>query len=178
MPPRDPRSLRDKLEQNYNSLVNFYEKELTQKDRDLLEAEDRIRYLEAELSGCRIKLRNYVSDYQISDAKIQEDLRVIRDNISNWVETFPDIVNFQELFEKRISAEVLQNLMPGWAHSFPNGVDNVQMEIMTSRVFELIWNSLFRDSIVGEKTHQKLISHLQEGMSYLEPRKGLYSSSL
>ncbi|PKY02864.1 hypothetical protein P168DRAFT_306082 [Aspergillus campestris IBT 28561] len=173
--PGDPRSLRNELEQNYNSLVDCYETQLTRKDRGLQEAEDRIRYLEKELSGCRTKLQNYVSDYQISDAKVQEDLRILRDNISNWVENFPDIANFEEFFERHISEEVLHKLMPGWAHSFPNGPEDVQMELMTSRIFKVIWNCLFKGSIIGEKTHQELVCHIQEGMSYLNSRIDLES---
>ena len=125
--PGNSRSLRNELELNYNSLVKCYEDQLTQKDRYLQEAEDRIRYLEKELSGCRIKLQNYVSDYQISDAKIQGDFRILRDNISNWVENFPDIINFEELLKRKISEKVLHQLMPGWAQSFPRGPDDVQM---------------------------------------------------
>lgn len=176
--PGNSRSLRNELELSYNSLVKCYEDQLTQKDRYLQEAEDRIRYLEKELSGCRIKLRNYVSDHQISDAKVQEDFKILRDNISNWVENFPDITNFEELLKRNISEKVLHQLMPGWAHSFPNGPDDVQMEIMTSRIFKSTWDFLFRDSMIGEQTHQELIPHIQEGMSYLNPPIGLYSSPL
>lgn len=120
-----------------------------------------------------MKLGNYGLDYQISDARIQEDFMVIRDNVSNWVENFPDIVNFQELCEKNISTKKLHRAMPGWPYSFPKGPDDVQMEIMTSRIFQYTWNDLFEYSIIGEKTQQDLICHIQEGMSYLNPRKGL-----
>ncbi|PLN77815.1 hypothetical protein BDW42DRAFT_202481 [Aspergillus taichungensis] len=171
----NPRRLRNELELKYDSLVDCYENQLTQKDKGLQEAESRIRYLEKELSGSHIKLPNYVSDYQISDAKIQEGLRILRDNISNWVESFPDTLIFEELFVRKISKEVLLKLMPGWTHSFPNGPDDAQMELMTSVIFKLTWNCLFKGSILGNQTHQELLSHIQEGMSYLSPRIDLES---
>ncbi|PYI05258.1 hypothetical protein BO78DRAFT_408470 [Aspergillus sclerotiicarbonarius CBS 121057] len=137
-------------------------------------SEQRNQQLEKQLQDCQARILKFSPASCLSDTTVSGEFIKIRDNLSNWVEEFPDICSdFKRDLPMAVNGFENDPLIFGWPDSYPQEPIAVQSELLMHLVFCRLWIGFFNVPIPGlSSSDENLLAHLQEGMLLLQPKKG------
>lgn len=99
--------------------IYAHENEVLHKEQQLRHAEQQIMQTEQDLENCRAQIFKSLPTYEVTDARISEELIRLRANLANWVEELPDLNAFADAFWNALSELNVLPLGDPWPHSCP-----------------------------------------------------------
>lgn len=139
---------------------------MDQKEKVWQKTLQRIKYLETELDECRTQIFKSIPIHGVSDTWILGEYSLLRENISNWVEGFPEIDNF--------TLEIKRHYMPirGLPASFSEGFSAAQSKILTQYSFGNLWDQMFNKLNFGAPPQDlQFLESLRHGLDLMEAKK-------
>lgn len=128
-----------------------------------------------ELQQCREQILRTITEFQVNDKEILEELVMIRESLRNWILVLPDINGFHRSWERAHSDMMKMNLAPpseiGLWREWP--LDLVETDIMFLEIFYIVWKRLIRPQLAGATADQELLlGQLLVHVKLLKPPKG------
>lgn len=176
-------ALRDRVERRVNDQLNdcrllfqriqALESEILLREQRLSQDEQYIKQMEHDLENCRAQIFKSIPTYEVTDARISEELNLLRANLANWVEELPDLNGFTDTFWNTLTGLDVFPLNDPWPLSWPVEPTSAQTEIITKIIFGHFFNELFPMLLPAMPLEdQRLLERLQCGIDDLEPKKG------
>lgn len=156
------------LQQNHRCMLQTIPRITHEIDQEWHRVTRHINCLEAELDECRTQIFKSLPTDGISDTCIREEYSFLRENLSNWVEGFPEIDSFASVMKKY---RIRPRGSPAW---FPEGHSAAQLEIMILIIFNSLWLRVFTVLVFSASPSDLgLLGGLYHGMHLMKPEKGL-----
>lgn len=156
------------LQQNHQRMLQIIPQITYEIDQEWHRVTRHINCLEAALDECRTQIFKSLPTDGISDTCIREEYSFIRENLSNWVEGFPEIDSFASEIKKY---KMRSRGSPAW---FPEGLAAAQLEIVMSIIFNSLWLRVFTVLVFSASPSDLgLLEGLYRGMHLMKPEKGL-----
>lgn len=130
--------------------------------------------LEEQLQECQARILKFTLSSDLSDTTVLQEFVKIRDNLSNWVEGLPEIcTGFDTHLECALKEFQCYLHIVGGINSYPQGVLEVQSELLMHVVFCRLEVGLLKASVPGMlASDEALLSDLDAGMVSLQSKKG------
>ena len=122
--------------------------ELSQKERELQQAEEYIKQLETDLDSCHAQIFRSIPTYEVSDATISEEFTRICENLTNWVEVLPEFTISRDTFQDVLKEFELHYLVDEFLIESQDLI-LAQSEIISRVIFQHLFNELFRVWLPG-----------------------------
>lgn len=149
--------------------VSVMQNEMDLKDKELQQTKQRNQYLETELNECRTQIIKSISTSNISDATVKQEYSLFRENLSNWVEGFPEIEDLASVIN------ISHLSIRGWSALFPAEPEAAQSEILAVFASTYMHTNVFNVKVFGaDKSEIEFLRYLYGGIHLLQPEKGWY----
>ncbi|GAA85081.1 similar to An16g05280 [Aspergillus luchuensis IFO 4308] len=136
--------------------------------------------LEEQLQECQARILKFTLSSDLSDTTVLQEFVKIRDNLSNWVEGLPEIcTGFDTHLECALKEFQCYLHIVGGINSYPQGVLEVQSELLMHVVFCRLEVGLLKASVPGMlASDEALLSDLDAGMVSLQSKKDIENLNL